>query len=99
MTAAALRVQPGAGPAGRGAGIEQALVQAAGAAVPEFQRLRHQAEAAPEGWAGHRLSGEPLLDLAQAGVEHVARRQVLALVRRPRADLALARPAGKIPVR
>src|SRR5690606_22435368 len=91
------RLQHPPGPAAVGAArVEPALVQTEAGAVPELERLRRHADAAPARRTRHRLVAEARLDLGQARLELFARGQRLRLPRGPGAELAHARAAGEV---
>jgi len=70
---------------------EKAVVQPVRAPLPELDALSMQAEAAPEIGQRHFPALEPCLDLAHPPNQRLTLLEGLALMRRPRADLA---PAG-----
>src|SRR5690606_32367351 len=78
--------------------VPLSFVQAVLRAVPELDRARDDAEAAPARRARHVAAFVFGLELRQPRLEGRARVQRLRLPRGPRAQLAAARPAGEIGV-
>ena len=70
-------------------GVAEAIVQPVGAALPHLERLVREAIAAPVRRARHLDAAVALLDLGDGFVERGTIDEHLALLRRPRADLAL----------
>src|SRR5262249_28923004 len=83
----------------RAAGEQQPVVQPFFAALPELQCRGRQAVAAPVFWPWRSLPGVLVLELLQARLEFLARRDYLTLQRDDRAELAWPRAGGKIGVR
>src|SRR4051794_15885229 len=91
------RRQPLASPGAVGlARVKDAVVQTAGPALPQFDRVRHHAHAAPMLRPRHRTASETPLEFREQLFEFSARRERLALLRHPRADLRLHRPSAEI---
>src|SRR5690349_7457033 len=72
--------------------VDHAIVEAVGIARPELDPIGHDAEAAPERRPRDHGSLESRGRLAYAIVQRRARRERVALPRRPRAELEFARP-------
>src|SRR5947209_20277102 len=94
-----LRVEHLRAPAVAVARVDQPLVEAALALVPELDALRYQPEARPVRRPRHRTIREARLDLAQPLVECARVLHRLALPRRPRAELAASRARREVRVR
>src|SRR5690606_9261652 len=92
------RIQHPYGPGVAEALVEEALVEAVGAALPELDAVGDEAEAGPVGRARDGLALELLLELAQALHQLLAAREGLALARGPGAELASARAGGEVGV-
>src|SRR5438105_2297198 len=75
--------------------VENAVMQTACAALPEFKSIRRHAIAAPERWTWNSTVSEPLADGREIAFQFAAALEHAALVRSPRAGLAFARPRGK----
>ena len=79
-------------------GVAQTVVQAVGAALPEFERVGDEAIAAPVGRPGDGLVGMAAFGFAVLRFEDVAARDHLALGRGPGADAGAPGPALEIAV-
>src|SRR3970282_2047298 len=80
------------------AAVEDAVVQPVLASLPEFERLRHQAVAAPWRRARHGIGVLPR-EGGEAALERTAARHEGALRRGPGRELAAARPRSEIFIR
>ena len=80
------------------AAVDEAVVQAVGAALPELDLDRDHAVAAPVRRARNLALAIVGLDLREAAVEVAAAGDDRALIRGPGADLAAARPRRKVRV-
>src|SRR6202023_2206622 len=93
---AASRLQPLDGPAAAGRrvapAVDQAIVEAAGASLPELDQLGAQAIAAPVLGHRHLSPGETLARRGHGGLELGAAGDRRALSRRPRARVLLDDP-------
>lgn len=76
--------------------VAQPVVQAIVAVLPELDRVRRHPVAAPERWKWDVAVAEARRDPLDLGLELGAARHRLALTRRPRAELARARPVSPV---
>src|SRR4051812_24675357 len=83
-------------PAGGVAPVEKAVVETMRAALPEFDRTRDDAKAAPERRHGNLAVPKPVHHLLKLAFERLSRFDDAALRRHPRGDAALARSREKI---
>src|ERR1035437_2477364 len=83
-------------PAAVVAGIEEAVVEAAGAALPEFDGFRDDPVAAPERGQGDFTLGELRFHLGEFLQEERARRYDRALLGHPGTELGIAGTRGEI---
>src|SRR5262245_49343899 len=81
--------------AAAGAAVEDAVVQAVLAPLPELDRFGREAVAAPVRRPRHRFR-VPARDAGEAALEGAAAGEPRALVRRPRGELAAARASGEV---
>ena len=88
-----LRRQSFQHPASSFPAVVNPVVQAAGAALPEFQGVGYEPKTSPVRRARHRLIGKLHFEVALPGFEYVAVRNNTTLVRYPRANLTPARAA------
>ena len=78
------------------AGEDDAVVEAIGTALPEFDAIRLDAVAAPRMRARDFLVFEALVEMVSAFLKHRALFDRLALLRRPGAQLMAARTRRKV---
>ncbi len=76
--------------------VFKAVMKPAGLALPEFQTIGDNAEAAPEGRPGNFAAGELLLQLRKFCFQQTASRNDGALLRHPGAQLASSRTRGEV---
>lgn len=79
-----------------GFAVEEAVVKAGGAALPEFDGLWDDAVSAPEGWEGDFAVGEFGADFVEFLEEDFARGDDFALVGDPGSDLGFAGAGGEV---
>ena len=75
---------------------QESIVEPIGAALPELHAVRDQRKPPQKGGRVTGTAVEPALGLFVALVESIARREHLALVRCPGANLAASRPAREV---
>src|SRR3954471_21323598 len=97
-TVSSLRKQLGRRPRRVAAVVARARVQTTRIARPELDRIGHHAVAAPERRPVDGAALEARGRLGDLRVERGARLERVALARRPRTHLTLARPRGEVRV-
>src|SRR5688572_15309792 len=79
--------------------VDFPIVEPAGTAAPELEPARHAPVAGPERGTCDHLAFEPFSEFGDTRFELRAADEPIALTRRPRADLAVARARREVCVR
>src|SRR6478672_9066161 len=79
--------------------VAEAVVEAAGAVLPELPRVRSEEETAPRRRPRDRTIAKFALDLCDALVQLLSRPQWLALPRRERSELRVSRARREVRIR